>query len=264
MRLYPFILILASAMLFACSAPRTQNPPSAVLEVAGVLREDTLWQGEVLMLDDVLVPRGRTLTILPGTRIRVQSAGSTKLEPLFLSTATELLVRGEIYVAGTSEQPVRFSPVAEDEGSLEEPVWGGIILDGALSAHFQHLDLEKGEICLQSLDTSMQARHLRLFDCRYGLILQGEGFAELEDLQVEAGEVGLLLWEQAQMNLLGGRFTGQAEEAIHLGSHEVHIQNVLIRGTALGVVADPRKVDLSGLIFEDNGRNIYPRGAGAP
>ncbi|WP_305045895.1 outer membrane protein assembly factor BamB family protein [Geoalkalibacter sp.] len=65
-RLAVFLLAL---LLGACAAPR---PPVEVPQmVLGdlVLREDTLWQGRILIDGTVQVPRGLTLTIAPGSDI---------------------------------------------------------------------------------------------------------------------------------------------------------------------------------------------------
>ena len=73
-----------------------------------VLVEDTLWQGEVRMEEDVLVAPGVTLTIAAGTRIVVQPADNTKIDPEYLSHQTELLIRGRLLVNGTDAGRVSF------------------------------------------------------------------------------------------------------------------------------------------------------------
>src|SRR5512138_1806196 len=70
--------------------------------VAGVITTDTVWQGDVTLQDDILVPAGVTLTIRPGTIVRVASAESTKTDPEFLTPLTEITVRGTLKVDGTS------------------------------------------------------------------------------------------------------------------------------------------------------------------
>src|SRR5512137_1641041 len=87
------LLLLASAL-------------SPGLVAAAVLTTDTVWQGEVRLDEDVLVPAGVTLTVAPGTRITVSAAESTKTDPEYLSPLAEITVRGILRVTGTRERPV--------------------------------------------------------------------------------------------------------------------------------------------------------------
>ena len=48
---------------------------------AEVLTKNMIWQGKVKVSEDLLVPEGITLTIRPGTVIKVVAAESTKTDP---------------------------------------------------------------------------------------------------------------------------------------------------------------------------------------
>ena len=67
---------------------------------AEVLTSDTVWSEEVLVEEDILVPYGVTLTVLPGTVVRVLSADSTKTDPEYASHRTEITIRGSLKVHG--------------------------------------------------------------------------------------------------------------------------------------------------------------------
>jgi hypothetical protein len=62
--------------------------PSAA--IGAVLTSDTVWSGEVSVSEDVLVPEGITLTVMPGAIIRISPSESTKMEPEFMSPLTEI------------------------------------------------------------------------------------------------------------------------------------------------------------------------------
>ncbi len=112
------------------SAPAPEQTPgnvSVVREVAGVLAGETVLSGEVLLTGDVLVPRGSTLVIKPGTLVRIRPSESTKIDPEYLSSSTEILVRGRLLAEGTASAPIAFLP--ETPGSAGEVSWAGIILD---------------------------------------------------------------------------------------------------------------------------------------
>ncbi len=96
------------------------------LAAAMVITTDTVWQGEVTLSDDVLVPKSISLTIKPGTVIKVIPSESTKTDPEYLSPLAEITVRGSLKVEGTSSSPVIFHA----EGEPNTASWAGIIVDG--------------------------------------------------------------------------------------------------------------------------------------
>jgi hypothetical protein len=90
-----------------------------------VLHSNTIWSGEVSVDQNILVPEGVTLTIFPGTVIRVAPSEGTKTDPEFLSFLTEITVRGTLIADGKEGSPVSF--LSSDK---EKSAWAGIIVDG--------------------------------------------------------------------------------------------------------------------------------------
>ncbi len=87
----------------------------------GLLEEDETWDGEVILLGDVTVPAGMTLTIQPGTVVRSaawQDGEVSGLDP----NRTELMVLGNLQANGTAELPITFT----GEYPTEMAQWGGI------------------------------------------------------------------------------------------------------------------------------------------
>ena len=112
-----FILILAALGLF------WSHPAKAA-----VLTVDTVWQNEVTLSEDVLVPAGVTLTLRPGTVVRVVAAESTKTDPEFISPLTEITVRGRLKIEGTPINPVKL--ISQDGKNSGE--WAGVLIDGGI------------------------------------------------------------------------------------------------------------------------------------
>ena len=79
-----------------------------VISHAVTLTKDTVWQGEIKVEEDVLVPKGITLTVRAGTVVRVAAAESTKTDPEYVSPLTEITIRGTLKVEGTEKAPVDF------------------------------------------------------------------------------------------------------------------------------------------------------------
>ena len=89
-----------------------------------VLSTDTQWQGHVEITEDVVVPSGITLSVAPGTIIKIHPSENTRIDPEYLSHQTEILVRGKIKAESSSGEIIRFTGI----GKKEEERWGGIII----------------------------------------------------------------------------------------------------------------------------------------
>ncbi len=138
--------------------------------LAAALTADTLWKGEITLTEDVLVPAGVTLTIAPGTIIKVSGAESTKTDPEYLSPLVEVTVRGTLHAEGTPQEPIRFSSVAKKK----EGGWAGIIVDGG-TAHLRACRIESAETAVHVLSGTLDLNDTALTGNRYGLVLQGTG-----------------------------------------------------------------------------------------
>jgi hypothetical protein len=97
------------------------------LEVGGKIRQDTEWSGEVRLMEDVVVARGVTLTIQPGTRI-VPREDVHGTGPGWNDERLELHVAGRILARGRRAQPIRFGIAQDEEADLDSPVWLGIVM----------------------------------------------------------------------------------------------------------------------------------------
>ena len=128
---------------------------------AGLVAGNQVWSGLVRVEEDVLVPPGATLTVLPGTRVVFAPASGTKTEPWFWTPGTELTVAGRLVAEGTPGLPVVF----EGEGP-----WGGIAVAPGGEAHLSRVRVagpDEGLMCA--------------------------GFCELADARIEGAEYGLVL-----------------------------------------------------------------------
>lgn len=165
-----------------------------------VLVENTLWQGEVRMEEDVLVPAGVTLTVAAGTRILVQPADNTKIDPEYLSHQTELLVRGRLLVNGTEGGRVRFLADAGPAPSL----WAGVIVDGG-EALLVDADVQDAEAAITVDAGQAKLTGCRLSGNRYGLIAQSEqAGVTAAATRIEKNDYGLMAFDGARLELTDG------------------------------------------------------------
>lgn len=181
----PFI---CSIMLFSLALI-----PLATAE-AGLITADTVWQGEVVLTGDVLVPQGVTLTVRPGTSIKVAAAESTKTDPEFLSPLTEILVRGKIRVEGSAAAPVSFSSLDGDKSGN----WAGLLLDGG-EAFLSNCTISGAESALYNLDGSLEAESATISGNRYGItVITDSSKTILKNSRISGNDYGLVTMSKAE------------------------------------------------------------------
>ncbi len=98
-----------------CKTTSSKACPSSLSQtdgqiVSGQINQDTLWSGEILVVGDVYVPEGVTLTISPGTTVRFKHYRGYK-EP---DKRLGMTVDGTIIAEGEAERPIYFTSDAED------------------------------------------------------------------------------------------------------------------------------------------------------
>ncbi len=254
-------LLLAGCLPAPPAAPESQAP----LEIAGVLSGETILSGEVLLVDDVLVPAGSRVVFRAGTTVRVRSAEGTQIDPEYLSSLTELLVRGTLVVQGTEESPVRFLPLTSP--SEGEPAWAGILLDRATESAVEGARIEGAETGILCIDSSPLLRGNRITGCRYGIIAQQKSSPRILDNRLEAGEGGIFCWRGSNPYLYGNRIAGNREEGVFVdASSRPWLDRNEVTGNAIGLALYPRDLPFDSTEVRGNGEDIrfLGGGGGAP
>jgi len=160
---------------------------------AEVLSEDTKWQGVVELHEDVLVIAGVTLTIEPGTRIKIWPAENTKIDPEYMSHQTEILVRGKLVSHGKNGNEIVFSRA--DSGQEER--WAGIIVDQG-KVDMSNCRITGAEAAVSILAGDVFLADSQIYDNRYGLVGQGTASSlQLQNLTVEKNDYGVMLYDNA-------------------------------------------------------------------
>ncbi|ALC16351.1 hypothetical protein DSOUD_1572 [Desulfuromonas soudanensis] len=253
-RIAPLLLLLLAGCLNPSGQPVTPAEPR---EVAGILRGETVLEGDVLFSGDVLIPAGSTLTLRPGTRVRIQVSESTRIDPEYLSPATELLVRGTLNILGTPEAPVVFL-TTEAPGSEvgDDPLWAGIILDGA-AAILRHLQLSRAETGVLCLRSSPRVEGSVFSECRYGLIAQQGSAPLLVGNTFKNGEGGVFCWLGSDPVLEGNGIVGNAEEGVFVdATSRPTLAGNRITGNAIGLALYPRDLVYDPTQIRENEENI--------
>lgn len=177
---------------------------------AATLTTDTVWKGEIVLSEDVLVPAGVTLTIAPGTVIRVRGAESTKTDPEYLSPLVELTVRGILRAEGEPQAPITFVPASE----RKQGVWAGILIDGG-TAHLRGCRIDAADTAVHLLAGTLDMNGSMLTGSRYGLVLQGrQATAGGGGNQVTDNDYGVVLLKGAQFPPDIARVAGNRKKEI--------------------------------------------------
>lgn len=147
------ILILISIpaiTLFILLIP--EKKPPAPNFVGGTITEDTTWSGHIYVQDNVIVPQGVTLTILPGTFIEFKHARGYK----DITRVGIMIVDGTIKAIGTPDQQIWFTSDAE------EPIngdWGGILCVNSSDSIFKYVIVEFPLIGLEITSSNVSVSH---------------------------------------------------------------------------------------------------------
>lgn len=181
-------VLLAVACGCAPAGRLAAGPAAQPLVVSGRLPADAVWGGVVEVADDVMVPRGRTLRILAGSRIVPRPADTSRTEPDFLDNDTEILVRGRLVVEGARGRPVVFEP-NEDAGP--DGSWGGIIFDGG-GGSVRHARIVGARTGVTCVGASPALADLEIAGGRFGIAVHAGSSPAVRRATVRAAETGVV------------------------------------------------------------------------
>ncbi len=153
---------------------------------AEVLTQDTVWSGRVTISDDVLVPEGVTLTVLPGAIISIDQSERTKTDPEYLSSLTEITVRGSLRVEGDKGDTVVFHVKRKDFQGL----WAGIIVDGG-TVNISSSRLENAETGIHVIKGYLKIKDSLIRNNRYGLVADKEATVKVESTSISENSYGV-------------------------------------------------------------------------
>jgi hypothetical protein len=126
---------------------------AAILEKGGMLQEDEIWSGEILVTRTIVVPEGITLTIKPGTNIKFKHYRGYR-EPHQKNGLA--VAGGTLKAIGTSEEQIIFTSDAENPINGD---WNGISLVNTKDSKFDYVIVEFGEIGIEQFDSEVIVSH---------------------------------------------------------------------------------------------------------
>ncbi len=236
-----FLLLPLLFLLPACAPPPEPvvYAPPALPQISGVISGQQEVSGEMVLVDDLRILPGSSLTFAAGSLVWVRPAESTKMDPEYLSSLTEILVAGSLHFAGNSEHPVRFQPLKPADPVAEgDPLWAGIELLPGSSAELSGFELHRADVGVLVQQADARLSGGKFHHCRNGLVIQNGARLSAEKLQVRNGEVGLFCWDKAVLALADSDFSAQQEEGLYLAANcTARMRSVVSRNNAVGLVA---------------------------
>ncbi len=177
------------------------------MQVEGVIKKSAEWSGTILITGDTLVPEGVTLKIAPGAKVLFVSSESSKIEPLYLSMQTELLVRGRLLAKGTEKAPIIFGSAGRDEdGDSIKPkkgCWAGLIFDGPDSSDsvVSHASIRFADSAITTINSSPVFSFCDLTDGNYGISCLGESWPMVYSCNIAGNDFGVLSGKGAEAGI---------------------------------------------------------------
>jgi len=246
------ILVVIALVVSASTTLWAADP---AVEYSGAYAGDLVWEGTVTMTADVLVLEGGSLTVRAGTQVNVVPAEGTKIDPEYLSSQTELLVRGKLDIQGTVEAPVRF--VIVETSGTEEIAWSGITLDRAAESSIRNVELERADTAIRCVESSPEVEGTLITDCRYGIVAQQQSHPKIIGNVIADGEVGVFCLRGSNPYLLHNQITGHDEEAVFVdASSRPWLDRNTISGNSIGLALYPRDLPYDTTAVTDNLENV--------
>lgn len=237
-------------------------------EARGLERDET-WRGDAPLDEDVLVPKGVTLTLAPGCRLLLPARAGCRLlvEGRLLAEGDELrriaLVSrgfGGLRVLGGGRAELSsfdaagaagqgYPVVVEGDGELS---WDGGSVEGGLvgalvkagRARIEEVSLRR---CVQGLVVdggALEARRLRLEACSDIGARAAAGSLTLLDSRVSAGRCAVLV-EGGELSLEDCRLEGQSGVACELSAGRASLTRVAVSGCRDGLLVAGAEAALS-------------------
>ncbi len=172
MRIRVLLAVSAAFMAFVCGCSRT--PESVVGK--GIIKEDTVWRGRVIVTGDVMVDKGATLTVEPGTEIRFRRIDEKSPENLFgvdspYYPAAELIIRGRLIARGKPGKEIIFTSDAVDARPAD---WGAVNFlgsDGSVVEYARFLCAYNG---IHAHGSTLTVRHCQFVRNGVGISFKSE------------------------------------------------------------------------------------------
>ncbi|MGD9675807.1 MAG: right-handed parallel beta-helix repeat-containing protein [Candidatus Bipolaricaulia bacterium] len=220
----------------------------------GTISTNTTWSGDVLLVSSVTVPRGVTLTILPGTVVRFREyRGYT--DP---HGRLGLYVHGTLNAIGTAELPIWFTSAAEDPTNGD---WSMIrLIDTAGDCEIRFAIIEFGQQGLNLWNSSPLLSDLIVrWNNWEGIYLESYCRATIERSRIyQNGYNGIAMEQYNDVGIRDCYVAQSGTNGIHVDASRATIQGCIVENNG----ANGLSVDDHGILVVDACRILSNRTGG--
>ncbi len=216
----------------------------AVVKVSGSLKEDTIWTkeaGPYLVQADLVVEKGVTLTLEPGTVVYVlPSSGGKKSTH---STAnTDIIIKGGLEARGTSSKPIYFTPAKKGKN------WGAICFQGGAKeqSSLEFCWVAYGGIYLENASPYLLS--CGLTKCQFALMLYGSSHPRITKSRFIGNRSGIYVnHRKASLAMSNSEIRGNGYGLVLRDFDDLEVTSNRIHKNQVSVVnMTQRDADLSG------------------
>ncbi len=166
--------------------------------LSGTLSGTPRWSGDIVIGETVTVPAGVTLSIAPGTRIRVNKPEAT------------LVVSGALLARGSAEKPIIFTVPAG---------WQGInFFESAEVSELAHVTIDGAATAISSIAAKFAVRSCSFSGNGTAIKLLRESYPLVEDSRFSNNDIAIDNEMKSIATVRRNRFTGHKNSAI-IASH---------------------------------------------
>ena len=201
--------------------------------VHGRIQRNTTWCHQVTVDGNLLVPRGVTLTVEPGTVVRFRSYRGYR-EP---ERRLRLRVEGRLLALGQPGKLIRFTSDAKDPRNGD---WSMVKLVGARGSRISHAIFEFSQHGLNIWNTDISLSELVIrFNNWEGLYAENHCKVQLKNSRIYGNGYNCIAVEQfVDLRVEGSYIANCGTIGLHVDASTAVVQGSLIEGSQEGVSLD--------------------------
>ncbi|WP_434385134.1 right-handed parallel beta-helix repeat-containing protein [Melittangium boletus] len=213
-------------------------------ELFGSFAEDTWLSGVYSLKGDLLVPRGVTVTVEPGTRFGVSSTDS--MTSGADRRAVEVIVQGTLIVKGSRSHPVLFQGAGGRPGG-----WRGLRVEGGSVSRLEGVLIRDATYGLEVTgeDTAVAVSSSELTANVHGARVADGGTLALEHTWVHANAETGVTFDKGQGSLLHDTVVGNGTHGVHvlegMPAHPITVRHCILTSNPHGIRSEARRGEVA-------------------
>ncbi len=221
--------------------------PINVYCLEGRITKDTVWEGNIEITGDLLVPSEITLTILPGSnivfsmnrrsiRFPIKKRIDGDLYDITFRDKPDIIVKGTLIIKGEKDRRVNIgNPNHNNPDYLS---WGAIIFLGKnISSKLKYVNISYGMIGVYCWDeSSPEIEHCVFENNKYGIVSVDASSPEITDCIIKKNRYGIGVYDNSNPQIHSTMIS--AEEIIGIGTRDTsspHLYNNTITENEVGI-----------------------------